>query len=574
MSKGEQKKIKAMAYNTEKLRNLTVHNFKLSDSLSFIQGSLSDLVNNLASGKGKFNVLNQMRIAKTERERQLLLRKGIKYAKCMINTSCMNNTSNSTFLGVFPYDYAESIEKLEQCKQLPRKEDFYNRLTDSHISDQDFDHAKKVFKTFRCKNMLDYMTLYMETDTYLLADVFINFRTTMMDKFGLDPAHFVSLPSYGFQSMLKLTKVTLDYIYDMDVYLFISQNIRGGLSFVGNRYVSARNESTGKEDRSILYYDANNLYGYAQCQFLPTRNFRFESVSKELVQKILTTSSNSPKGYILECDLRYPAKLHAKHRNFPLCPEKMEITPSMLSSYQLKCHSTLGTKPKPSSKLVSTFRDREKYVIHYENLKLYLKLGMKLIKVHRILSFDQAPFLKKFIDFCTQMRQKATSSLEKNFFKLISNSCYGKTIENPTKYLNVTFVTERKKLKQLLTDPYFHSFKILSKSLVLVFTRNKKAVIRQPYAVGFTILELSKQCMLHSTIKFNQHLGKKSAWCVSQTLILSFFRCLLAKIRTRKSLTSWMHQTLIQRMNFLTRAENRHLDISKVKLEAQKSKNS
>lgn len=107
--------------------------------------------------------------------------------------------------------------------------------------------------------MLEYMSLYMETDTYLLADVFINFRSTMMSKFDLDPAHFISLPSYGFQSMLKLTGVSLDYIYDMDVYLFLSQNIRGGLSFVGNRYASSVNEKTGKEDRSILYYDANNL---------------------------------------------------------------------------------------------------------------------------------------------------------------------------------------------------------------------------------------------------------------------------------------------------------------------------
>lgn len=165
----------------------------------------------------------------------------------------------NSFLGVFPYDYADSIERLEQTFTLPKKKDFYNRLTDSEISQQDYDHAKEVFSEFGCKNLLDYMMIYMETDTYLLADVFINFRRTMMDKFHLDPAHFISLPSYGFQSMLKLTKVKLDHIYDMDVYLFLSQNIRGGLSFVGNRYASAINEETGQEQRSILYYDANNL---------------------------------------------------------------------------------------------------------------------------------------------------------------------------------------------------------------------------------------------------------------------------------------------------------------------------
>lgn len=123
---------------------------------------------------------------------------------------------------------------------------------------------------------------------------------------------------------------------------------------------------------------------------------------------------------------------------------------------------------------------------------------MKLVKVHRVLSFTQAPFLKKFIDFCTSMRQNAKSALEKNFFKLISNSCYGKTIENPSKYLSIEFVDDRERLKKLVTDPYFHSFKIMSKNLVLVFLRNKNVTIKQPCAVGFTILELSKHFMYQS----------------------------------------------------------------------------
>lgn len=160
---------------------------------------------------------------------------------------------------MFPYDFATSIERLKKTEQIPDKKLFYNQLTSSHISDEDYEHAKTVFSEFGCQNMLDYTMLYMQCDTYLLADVFINFRKTMHEKFGLDPAHFVSLPSYGFESMLKLTQVELDHIYDMDVYLFLSQNIRGGLSFVGCRHASSIDERTGKEERSILYYDANNL---------------------------------------------------------------------------------------------------------------------------------------------------------------------------------------------------------------------------------------------------------------------------------------------------------------------------
>lgn len=101
--------------------------------------------------------------------------------------------------------------------------------------------------------------LYNESDTYLLADVFIHFRKTMHSKFGLDPCQYISLPSYGFQSMLKMTKVKLDHIYDIDMYLFLTQQIRGGLSFIANRFETSINPVTLVEDRSLLYYDANNL---------------------------------------------------------------------------------------------------------------------------------------------------------------------------------------------------------------------------------------------------------------------------------------------------------------------------
>lgn len=152
----------------------------------------------------------------------------------------------------------DSIKKLEKYDHLPPKELFFNKLTDSHISDSDYEHAQNVFREFECENMLDYTMLYMETDTYLLADVFVHFRETMFTKFGLDPSHYISLPSYGFQSMLKMTKIQLDYIYDMEVYLFLSQNIRGGLSFVANRLVNSEEEN-GEETKNLLYYDANNL---------------------------------------------------------------------------------------------------------------------------------------------------------------------------------------------------------------------------------------------------------------------------------------------------------------------------
>ena len=103
----------------------------------------------------------------------------------------------------------------------------------------------------------------------------------------------------------------------------------------------------------------------------------------------------------MEVDLSYPKSLHKKHRAFPLAPEKADILPDMLSDFQMDCHEKLGTKAKITNKLVATFGKREKYVVHYQNLKLYLELGMRLEAVHKVLSFKQSPFLKKYIDHCT-----------------------------------------------------------------------------------------------------------------------------------------------------------------------------
>lgn len=233
---GQDDTIKGMAYNTERMRNLEINRFKFTDSLSFLQGSLSELVDNLASSGDTFDILTQKNIAKTHHQKKLLLRKG-----------------------VFPYDFATSLDKLEATKEIPPRESFFNVLTSKHVTEEDYQHAVTVFKAFDCENMLQYNNLYMELDVCLLADVFSNFRKTMHSKFGLDACHYISIPSFAYSCMLKVTEVTLDYIRDVDIYLFLTQNLKGGLSFIGNRSESNTNKKTQEEDRSLLYYDANNL---------------------------------------------------------------------------------------------------------------------------------------------------------------------------------------------------------------------------------------------------------------------------------------------------------------------------
>ena len=157
------------------------------------------------------------------------------------------------FLGVFPYDYARTVNQLRRKSSLPSKKSFFNRLTDQEISDADYNHAKKVFRKFGCQNLMEYYKLYMKLDVALLAEVFFSFRRTMKTHFKLDPCHFISLPSYGFNCMLLMTGVTIEAISDYEVLTFLKTNIRGGFSFVNTR------KSVPQGDERLLYLDANNL---------------------------------------------------------------------------------------------------------------------------------------------------------------------------------------------------------------------------------------------------------------------------------------------------------------------------
>ena len=159
---------------------------------------------------------------------------------------------------------------------------------------------------------------------------------------------------------------------------------------------------------------------------------------------VMSINEKSDIGYILEVDLKYPKKLHKLHNNYPLAPEKLAVTSDMLSKYCKEIADEYDIKVGDVKKLIPNLGNKTKYVVHYRNLQLYLSLGMKLTKIHRALQFKQSNWMKKYIDFNTKKRMNATNDFEKDFFKLIINSVYGKAIENLRKRINVRFVNNEK----------------------------------------------------------------------------------------------------------------------------------
>ncbi|CAB4026188.1 Hypothetical predicted protein, partial [Paramuricea clavata] len=373
--------------------------------------------------------------------------------------------------GVFPYEFMTGYDKLQYDK-LPSKKEFYSKLNNTDINDEDYEHAQKVWKTFDCKTMRDYHDLYLKTDVLLLTDVMYRFRKICMENYGLDPLHYYTAPGLAWDAALKITKIELELIHNPNMYLMIEKGIRGGVSTIMKRYAKANNKymknyDPKKDNIYTPYLDANNLYGWAMSQPLPVRNFKW------MTETELSNWENIP--CILEVDLEYPENLHDIHNEYPLAPESIEVN-----------------KVK---KLIPNLNDKKNYVLHYRNLKLYLKLGLKLTKVHRGVKFEESPWLAKYIQLNTNLRTKGTTDFEKNFFKLMNNSVFGKTMENVRNRVNVKLVTTEEQLNKLAKKSYFKGVNIFTENLIAVHMEKTTVKLVKPIYLGMSILDLSKTLM-------------------------------------------------------------------------------
>ncbi|KAL9984486.1 hypothetical protein ACROYT_G006784, partial [Oculina patagonica] len=202
-------------------------------------------------------------------------------------------------------------------------------------------------------------------------------------------------------------------------------------------------------------------------------------------------------GWILEVDLEYPKELHDAHNSYPLAPEKKKINKEMFSPYQKKTIKDLNLRPPDTEKLVLTLEDKTNYVTHYRNLQFYLKQGMKLKKVHKVLEFEQEAWMEPYIRMNTEFRKEAESDFEKNFYKLMNNSVFGKTMENLRNRVDIRIVRsdEKKKIRKLVASPLYSRHVMFSNDLVGIDMRKSKLFLNKPVYTGMTILDVSKLCM-------------------------------------------------------------------------------
>ena len=251
----------------------------------------------------------------------------------------------------------------------------------------------------------------------------------------------------------------------------IEKGVRGGVSMISKIHGKANNKYMGEEydpsqpSKYITYLDANNLYGWAMSKPLPISNFKW--------MKNLNNWRNRP--CILEVDLEYPEELHDLHIEYPLAPESLNV----------------GNVDK----LIPNLMNKARYVLHRDNLLLYESLGLKISKIHRGITFVESPWLKKYIDLNTGLRAKATNNFEKDFFKLMNNSVFGKTMENIRNRVDIKLITNEKAAKKLISKPNFYHRTIFTENLIAVHMKKTKVYYNKPIYLGMCILDLSKTLM-------------------------------------------------------------------------------
>ncbi len=411
--------------------------------------------------------------------------------------------------GIFPYSFFDAFNKFEY-PVLPAASYFYDELTKSDISTDDYERAKSAWEEMECRNFGDYVCNYLQMDVYQLADVFEKFRSLSLCQDNLDPAYYPTLPSMSWDLSFKFTHARVDLLSDVDMYDFFTNGIRGGMTFVNIHHLTANTPSipdlydSSKPTSELLYVDANNLYGHALSMKLPKCDFVWleEDEMYALQSSLSLKDLDGDVGYYLEVDLDYPPQVQDLTEDLPLAPEKAVVTDEMLTEFMknqwrdvCELRGTPGRRYHGTSKLLLTHWKKEKYCVHGKLLEFYLNMGMRLIKIYRGIKFQQEAFFEPYISSNSACRQAAKNDFEKDYYKLKNNSLFGKTMENVARRKNFRLVNNGEDMKKLSSRAEFLESYIFNEDLTGALLAKENIVLDKPIFIGQAVLDLSKLVM-------------------------------------------------------------------------------
>jgi hypothetical protein len=274
-------------------------------------------------------------------------------------------------------------------------------------------------------------------------------------------------------SAIRSLEHDVELIQDDQMYKFFEGGLRGGMTFINKHHV----ETNVKTKTNLLYIDINNLYGWALSEKLPCGEFKWIKDEEEMqnIKKICeTTNLDGKRGYTLEVDLEISKEIQDFLDDLPVAPE---------------AGCPPGSKVK---KLLLSHKSKEHYVVHGRLLKLWLELGVKVTKIHRIVEYRQENIFAKYIDNNTRKRAAANNDFDKDFFKLKNNSLYGKTVENLKKRMQLMLCKDEKRFQVYTSSPYFQRSIKIADDLIAVHMMKEEITLDRPSYIGQAVLDLSK----------------------------------------------------------------------------------
>ena len=402
----------------------------------------------------------------------------------------------------YPYESFSSIDDYQKPVDNLEKKDFFSKLKNGYPDDGEIQRTWDIVEKINIRNGEELTEIYLKSDVLLLACVFEKIIKVSVNESDINPLYCVSLPGYTWQCGLNYTGINLQTLQDKDMILLLENNIRGGISSVmGDRYIKS------DKNKKILYIDANNLYGHSMSQYLPYDETKFDNNIK--LEDILYTPDDSNISYFIEVDLSYPDNIKEKTKNFPFAPVNKKINPNTFNDYMKEIKPDNYTSTK---KLICDWSDKKNYLVHYRMLKFFIRHGMVVDKVHEVISFKQSRWLEKYINFNTQKQNNAKNDFGKDFYKLLNNAFYGKTMENIRNRLKIKFF-KKNDYREIIKQQSRLTFNGNHKSYENCYSytvRQNEVLMDKPIYLGFTVLELSKLLMYETYYdKLQPYFGQK-----------------------------------------------------------------
>ena len=443
-----------------KFKNMK-YSFKLLDISNFIKGSLSELSGKLSD------------------EHKIITKRHFP-----------NNFELLKQKTHFPYEWVtkENISN----KNLPPIENFYSSLKLQNINQKQYDETLRIYKELKCKNIKDYLEIYMKLDICLQSDIFNVFRDIIWNQFQIDCCKYITSCSLSLDLMLKYTGVKIELFKDITMFDFTDSSIMGGLCIASQNIAEDDNNKSTISDTDVV-----SLYPYVMTQKLPISNYKF-------VSKFDKLKYGQDKNY--SCLLNVEIYTTEKVLNnkilsqFPALISKTRVLYNQLSEFQRK---NLKENYKSSEKLISHLGYDKNSYISFEMYEMMKSLGYK-INIKKILEYKHSNFMKPYIDFCFKKKSFYKSIGDKNMsltFKILMNSLFGVMMTRVQNFKYFKIVTLEEQVDKLSSKPNFITRNIINANLSILEMGKLSVIYSYPILIGSIILQNSKVHMFNYLYK-------------------------------------------------------------------------